>query len=183
MASRAELELRAAAAGVEAAKYPNDSNLEQKVIYAEKTITLVAGNKATGTLTSDATAPSNNDTVTIGGVVYTYKTTLIGASFEVLIGASAAVALDNLKSAINATAGSGTTYGTGTTAHPSVTATTNTDTTQVVEALAAGTPGNAITTTENSTHLSWGGATLAGGTAQTGPSAASASQVSGGANL
>lgn len=183
MASRAKLELRAAAAGVEAALYPNDSKLEQKVIYAEKTATLTTGAQAVGTLTSDATAPANNDTVTIGAVTYTYKTTLTGASFEVLIGASADAALDNLKSAINATAGAGTTYGTGTTAHPQVSATTNTNTTQVVQALTPGTAGNAIATTETSSHLSWGAATLASGTATTGPSVASVGQVSGGANV
>lgn len=184
MASRAELELRASAISVEAAKYPNDSKLEQAVIYAEKTASLTPGAKAVGTLTSDATAPSNNETVVIGGVTYTYKTTLTGASFEVLIGASAAAALDNLKIAINNSGGTpGTEYGLGTTAHPSVSATTNTDTTQVVQALAIGTPGNAITTTETSAHLAWGAATLASGTATTGPSVASVAQVSGGANV
>jgi len=121
---------------------------------------------ATQTLTSDATAPSNNDTVSVGSAVYTFKTTLsVGPAvpFEVLIGADAAAALDNLKSAINATAGAGTTYGTGTTANTDVTATTNTDTTQVVEAIVSGTAGDAIAVAENSTHLSWGAATLAGG--------------------
>jgi hypothetical protein len=119
-----------------------------------------------GTLTSDATAPSNGDTVTIGSVTYTFKTALTtspaAVPYEVLIGVSAAVALDNLKSAINATAGAGTTYGTGTTAHPDVTATTNTDTTQVVEAKTPGIIAD-IATTETSSHLSWGSATLTGG--------------------
>lgn len=36
MASREELELRAASANVTATNYPNDSKLEQAVIYAEK---------------------------------------------------------------------------------------------------------------------------------------------------
>lgn len=39
MPSRKELELRAAAVNVVAANYPNDSNLEQKVLYNEKTLT------------------------------------------------------------------------------------------------------------------------------------------------
>lgn len=183
MPSRAQLELRASAIGVEAVKYQNDSKLEQAVIYAEQHASLTPGAQATGTLTSDATAPSDGETVVIGGVTYTYKTTLTGAAFEVLIGANAAAALTNLKSAINASAGAGTTYGTGTTAHPSVTATTSTSTTQVVQAIAAGTPGNAITTIETSAHLSWGGATLSGGTAQVGPSASKVAQESGGANV
>lgn len=125
------------------------------------------GVQATQTLTSTGTAPANNDTVTIGSKVYTFKTTLTGAADEVLIGASAAIALDNLKSAINATAGAGTTYGTGTVAHTQVTATTNTDTTQVVQAISYGTVGNAIATTETSAQLSWGAATLANGVDQT----------------
>lgn len=201
MPSRAELNLRARAVGFDPATIPNDSKLEQKVLYLEKNMTTQAGGagtqtitsngtaptnldtvtigsrtytfvsslasaKATGTLTSDATAPTDGDTVTIGDTVYTFKDTLStgpAVPFEVLVGASAATALDNLKSAINATAGAGTTYATGTTIHPTVTATTNTDTTQVVEAKTAGPAGDAIATTEASTHLSWGAATLLGG--------------------
>ena len=118
----------------------------------------------TGTLTSDATAPGDGDTVVIGSVTYTYKTTLStgpAVPYEVLIGVSAAVALDNLKSAINGTAGAGTTYGTGTVAHPDVEATTNSNTEQVVVARTAGVI-DAIATTETSSHLSWGAATLEG---------------------
>ncbi len=117
--------------------------------------------KATGLLTSDATAPSDGDTVTIQGLQYTYKTTLTGAAFEVLIGVSAAVALDNLKIAINDAGGTeGTEYGVGTYAHPDVTATTNTNTTQVVEARQYGLKGNTFTISENSTHLAWGAGTM-----------------------
>lgn len=308
MASRAELELRAAAVGVDPADYHNDSKLEQKVIFEEKQSVAQSADTAVGTLTSDATAPSNNDTVTIGGRTYTFKTTLTetkasatltsdatnpvdgdtvtigsrvytfvealttadqvligaaaadtldnlkaavngdagegttygtgteahadvdattntdttqlfvaktvgeggnaiakaedsdhldwdgaGAFFtggvnatanQVLIGASAAAALDNLKSAINASAGAGTTYSTGTTAHPNVEATTNTDTTQLVEALNPGTAGNEVATTEASTHLSWGAATLEGGLGEVvNVPAASVAAVSGGADV
>lgn len=120
------------------------------------------GAKAVGTLTASGVF-QNNETVVIGSVTYTFKTALTGAANEVLIGASAAASLDNLKSAINASAGAGTTYGTGTTAHPTVTATTNTDTTQVVEAKVTGTDGNSIATTETCANVAWGGATLASG--------------------
>lgn len=129
-------------------------------------LTSTGATKATQTLTSDATAPNDDDTVTIGSTVYTFKTTLStgpAVPFEVLIGASAAEALDNLKSAINASAGAGTTYATGTTAHPDVTATTNTDTTQVIEAKEGGAASNAIATEETSDHLSWGDTTMDGG--------------------
>ena len=123
--------------------------------------------KATATITSDATAPADGDTVTIGDTVYTYKTALTtdpaAVPYEVLIGVSAAVALDNLKAAINADVGEGTTYGTGTEAHPTVEATTNANTTQVIQALTAGSAGNAIATTETSDHLAWGDTTMLGG--------------------
>ena len=110
MPSRAELVNRANVMGLNPANYPNDSKLEQKVIYLETNASTMAGTlatgvltssgtfsngdtvtigsktytmrtsltgvKATGTLTSDATAPSDGDTVTIEGRTYTYKTTL-----------------------------------------------------------------------------------------------------------
>ena len=187
MLSRDFLELVARAVNVDASTYPNDSKLEQKVIYALKN---TAGDAvgAAQTLTSTGVAPSNNDTVTINGYVYTYKTALSSATaaFEVLIGASASVALDNLKSAINATAGGGTTYGSATYAHPDVTAGTKTATTLVVNARNAGTEGNAITTTESAVTLSWGAATLASGANGTyykGMNARAASRVSGGQNI
>lgn len=207
MSDRATLNVRARNAGIDPASYPNDSKLEQRVIYEEKntatetgalavgtltsdatapttgdTVTIgIAGEgqkvytfktalsevKASGTLTSDATAPSDGDTVQVGSVIYTYKTALSSPAVanEVLIGASAAVALDNLKLAINAGAGAGSEYSTGTVVHPTVTATTNTNTTQVVAANNWGTEWNDEPTLENSTHLSWGATTLTGGVA------------------
>lgn len=135
-------------------------------------VSITTCTKANRTITSDATNVSNNDTVTIStpsgwafSGVYTFKTTLTGAAFEIKIGASAAISLDNLKCAINATGcgGAGTDFGTGTTAHPYVVATTNTDTTQLVEAKLPGTAYNAVTVAEVSTHLSWPSGTLTGG--------------------
>jgi len=185
MLSRDFLELVARTVNVDASTYPNDSKLEQKVIYALKN-TPGDAVKASGTLTSTGTAPANNDSVTVGGYTYTYKTALTGAAFEVLIGASASVALDNLKSAVNATAGAGTTYGTGTYAHPDVDATTKTATTLLFVAKNAGTEGNAIVTTETSTQLSFGAGTLASGAAGTyykGESGRAESRVSGGRDV
>jgi len=122
------------------------------------------GSPASATLTSDATKPSDGDVVVIGTITYTYKTTLTGAPYEVLIGAAAADSLDNIKSAINGSSGAGTTYGTGTVAHPLVIATANADTTQVIKAIVNGTLANAIVTTTTSTYLSWDGATMDAGT-------------------
>jgi len=119
---------------------------------------------ATGTLTGTDT-PHDGDVIIIDVKTYTFKTALTPAEGEILIGGSLAVALDNLKSAINLTGTPDTDYKCAA-VHPTVTATTNTNTTQVVEAKTVGTAGNAIATAaeEASTHLSWGGATLSGGT-------------------
>lgn len=76
---------------------------------------------------------------------------------EILIGAAAADTLDNVKSAVNGTAGGGTTYSTGTVANPTVSATTNADTTQLFVAVTAGAAGNAIVFDESATHLSMDG--------------------------
>lgn len=125
--------------------------------------TTSAGAKATRVFTASG-AFTNGETITIGTTTYTMVTELSGAPFEVLIGANTAAALDNLKSAINKDAGEGTTYGTGTQANPDVTATTNTDTAQTVEAHRVGTYANTIPTTETCANASWAGATLTGGT-------------------
>lgn len=126
-------------------------------------VTTLSGVKATGLITSDATAPTAGDTVTIEGKTYTFQSTLSSPAQanEVLIGISAAVALDNLKIAINAAGGTeGTEYSVGTTAHPLVTATTNTNTTQVVEARQYGTAANQYSLGETSSHLAWGAAKM-----------------------
>ena len=126
-----------------------------------KKATLVT--RATGTITSDATNVSDGDTVTIGEITYRFKNTLAQA-YDVKIGADAATTLDNLKAAINASGTDGSEYYAGTYAHPDVIATTNTNTTQLIQARTnKAFIGNAIVTTENSTHLSWGGATMSGG--------------------
>lgn len=202
MPSRAELVNRANILGLDPTNYPNDSKLEQKVIYLEtnastmagtlaagtvtssgvavaaETITIgskvytwraaLTGVKATGLITSDATAPDDGDTVTIEGKTYTFKTTLSSPAQmnEVLIGISAAVALDNLKLAINQggtnyptaadNSGEGTTWSTGTKRHSLVNATTNTNTTQLVEANNYGTYANQFALSETSAHLAWG---------------------------
>lgn len=90
---------------------------------------------------------------------------------EVFIGASAAATLDNVKSAVNATAGAGTTYSSATTANATVEATTNTNTTQLFEALTAGSAGNSIIFTESATHISFSGQGSGGGTLEQGTDA------------
>ena len=122
----------------------------------------VHGVAASGTLTTSG-PPANGATVTIGTQVYTFQTTLTNVAGNVLIGVSAATALDNLKAAVNKDAGGGTTYAAATVIHPTVTATTNSDSTQLFVAKVAGVAGNAIVTLELSTALSFGAGTLTGG--------------------
>lgn len=200
MPSRQELVVRANAVGLDPTTYPNDSKLEQKVLWLEKRATTFSGTLATQTLTASGTF-SNGETITIGDVTYTMRSSLTGAKatavltgtdvfsdgetvqignitytfkttlatnpvepFQVLIGASLAASLDNLKLAINAGTNAGE-YSAGTYAHPQVTATTNTNTAQTVEARDFGTSFNTLPVSEQCANASWGAATLASGVA------------------
>jgi hypothetical protein len=101
--------------------------------------TLSAAVKATGTVTIGANV-ANNDTLTIDGKTYTFKTTLTPTEGEILIGGTAAATLDNLALAINRTlpgTNDGVKYKIAA-AHSTVEATTNTDTVQTILALVAG---------------------------------------------
>lgn len=133
-----------------------------------------------GTGASDAGVTTGAATVTIGSTVYTIVDALsesYGATaipYQVLKGASEATMLDNLKSAINGTAGAGTTYSTGTVAHPDVIATTNSDTVQHIRSRTIGTAAqttaiNAIATTETLANTAWSDTTLGGGTGSSDP--------------
>lgn len=125
---------------------------------------MVAASHAVSVFTSDGTAFADGETVTINSTVYTFKTTLDSAPYQVLIGASAAASLDNLKLAINGTGVLGTNYSFGTLKHPGVVATTNTDTAQTVVARVPGITPNTYATTETCGHASWADTTLGGGT-------------------
>lgn len=114
------------------------------------------------TLTSDATNVTANDTVTIGGITYKFVASPTDP-YDVDIGADAATTLDNLKAAINDSGTEGTTYGTGTEQNPYVNATTNTNTTQLLELRSATDSGQSVTVSEASTHLSLDKTTLNGG--------------------
>jgi hypothetical protein len=106
--------------------------------------------------------PSNNDTVTLGSRVYTYKTALTGAADEILIGANVTAHAANLKAAVNGQAGAGTTYGTGTVAHDTLKASS------AVGVLTAFTAvntvgGNSIALAKSGANIAVSAATLAGG--------------------
>ncbi len=106
--------------------------------------------------------PHNTNTVTLDTKTYTFVDTVGTTEGNVHIGDNLASALDNLKSAVTHTGTAGTDYYCAA-AHTTVTATTNTDTTQLFIALTAGTSGNAIASTETTEHSTFGSETLAGG--------------------
>jgi len=119
--------------------------------------------KATATITSSGTTVANNDTITIDGVTYTWKTALTPAAGEVLIGASAATNLSNLAAAIGQWGTSGTNYGAGTTLQTNVQVTALTTTVLTLTALKGGTGGNSIAISKSAANITLSGATLAGG--------------------
>lgn len=65
--------------------------------------------------------PANNDTITVDGVTYTFKTALTPAANEVLIGATLYATIDNAIAAASGADGSGTLYGANTTRPRNVT--------------------------------------------------------------
>lgn len=119
-------------------------------------------NQARATLTFTG-QPADTETVTIGGVVYTFNATLGGAN-SVLIGADVDTSIANLVNAINGNALElGVSHGTGTVAHPTVTAECFIGDTLTAIAKAAGTTGNSIASTTTVTGATWNFATLNGG--------------------
>jgi hypothetical protein len=119
--------------------------------------------QATGTLTFTG-LPSDGQTVTIGSMVYTFRTTLTSAPYEVYIGINAGACANHLVDAINAESSTaGVAWSSGR-SHPDVTA-SNVAGVITVTANLYGTYGNSIATTETCSNASWGDVTLTTGTA------------------
>ena len=126
------------------------------------------GATMSGAVTTDA-ATFTLDTTTYTGVIVLAETLgLTAVPNQILWVTSEAVFLDNVKSTINLSGVMGTTYGTGTTAHPTVVATTNTDTTQVFNAKNTGTAGNSIATTETMANYAFTALVMGSGAGATG---------------
>jgi hypothetical protein len=168
MPSRHELNLRAYAMGFDPSTMPNDSKLEQKVLFLEKnqTGTAITGTAPTTTLTSSGVAVAA-ETMTIGGVTYTFRAAVTNTiPNEIKIGAAATNTLDNIKDAINGTASVavvGTDYSSPTKRHPLVTAGTKTATTLVITATDTNIAGT-LATTETMTNWAFTGAAMSAGT-------------------
>lgn len=119
---------------------------------------------ALATLTGAVADIVNGKKIVIDTVTYTFKTTPTTA-YDVKRGTSMANSLDNLKAAINGTGvGDGSDYYAGTVAHPTVVATTNSNTQQVIRARVPGTAANAYVTTSDDGNYTWDGATMNSGT-------------------
>lgn len=117
--------------------------------------------KATGTVTSSGVNVTHLDTITIGTKTYRFVNvpTIEG---DIDIGATAAITLDNLKAAINHTGTPGVQYLCAN-AHPTVEATTNTDTVQTLESIIGGVDGNLIALTTTAVTYTLSGVMLTGG--------------------
>lgn len=127
-----------------------------------------------GTGNSNPAVATTAATFTIGDRTYTAVIELSETSGatavanQILWVTSEAVFLDKIKLAINGSGIAGTDYSTGTYPHSQVTATTNTDTTQVFVAKEIGTAGNSIATTETLGNYSFTSTVMASGTGTTG---------------
>ncbi|KKN04050.1 hypothetical protein LCGC14_1101460 [marine sediment metagenome] len=131
--------------------------------WADTTLGGGTGASVTGVVTTAAL-------ITINATIYTAVTSLAethglsAIAFQVLWVTNEATFLDNFKSAINLGGTIGTDYATGTTAHPTVVATTNTDTAQTIVVKIPGTASNAEVTQETLGNYAWTGADIANGT-------------------
>ena len=126
-------------------------------------VTGYGGVRATVTITSNGTSVSNNDTITIDGVTYTWKTALTPAANEILIGASAATNLSNLVAALMGYGVAGTNYGTGTTLANTYYVSSITSTVITLTAYVGGTGGNSLAISKSAANITLGGATFSGG--------------------
>jgi hypothetical protein len=98
--------------------------------------------------------PSDTETITINGKVYTFQTTLTQVDGHVLISAvNAEGTIDNLVAAINGGAGRGIAYGTPTVTNTICTAAKSSTDKCILSAIIAGTPGNAYTLAEAATNV------------------------------
>lgn len=129
----------------------------RNVIKFDTSITVPTATHATALYTLSSNV-SNNETVTIGNTVYTFKNILTPTEGEILIGNTPHDTLNNLLSAITHGPGYHTRYEVAT-AHTLVTAAAPLGNTLGVEALLAGTAGNTVVVATTASTGSWNGNT------------------------
>lgn len=128
-----------------------------------------------GTGASDAGVTTAGAQFTLGDITYTIVDELsenygaAAVAYQIKKGANEAAMLDNIKLAVNATGTAGTNYSTGTLVHPTVVATTNTDTVQTFRGRVPGTSLNTVVTTEAMANTAFADTTLGGGTGNSNP--------------
>lgn len=104
--------------------------------------------------------PSDTNTVTVGGKVYTFQTTLTDVDGNVKIGATASDSIDNLIAAINLGAGAGTTYATSMTINAKVTASIGAGDTMLAEQKASAGTVETILCSDTLGTGNWSGTSL-----------------------
>ena len=132
------------------------AGLRQALLDAGWTQTGGGAAYTTGTFTG---LPSNTQTVTIDGTVYTFKSALANA-YDVKIGADGTACASNLVDAImDNSANEGTTYGTGTNAHPTCSASYLLGVITVTYRT-AGISGNGVAVSKTLSNFTWAWAAL-----------------------
>lgn len=128
-----------------------------------------APTQAFGTLTL-ALNPANAETVTIDGVVYTWKTGALTTAYDVKVGADATASGLNLQGAINLTGTAGTDYHASTARHPTAYCQSALAGVLTVRARQFGAEGNFLATTETMAGAGnqWGATTMGQGQGDTG---------------
>lgn len=142
-----------------------------RTVWADTTLGGGTGASDAGVTTAAATFTIDTITYTVvDALSETYGATAV--AYQILKGASEAAMLDNIKLAVNATGTAGTNYSTGTLVHPTVVATTNTDTVQTFRGRVPGTSLNTVVTTETMANTAFADTTLGGGTGISDPGVA-----------
>ncbi len=116
---------------------------------------------ASGAVTFSAADPTDQDTITVDGIVYTIENGAL-TSYDVDMSTTENTMAANFAAAINRTGTPGTNYSDTIAAHPTVKAVAAANVVTLT-ARVPGAAGNAITLTEASTGATVSGATLTGG--------------------
>jgi len=132
----------------------DSATIDSAPVAAQGTLTLdtipTGAVKSEGTLTLD-TIPTDADTMTVDGRVYTWEDSLTNVDGNIYTGGSLAQAKLNLVAAFDLSGTAGVDYATAMTAHATVTIAAFSVNDAVLTAVAPGTAGNTIVTTETYT--------------------------------